>query len=245
MSCGIRGGCSYALRRRGSMNSCWRISLLQWEAGRLSQFVSQQEYSKLFETDGLGANFQGQWRTDDEVFATASVFGSQGPVEFGLDVNYRNASGLRTNNQSELLEINLQGKWQPNPDNIFYFLGRNGKSRRPAIICRLLTISTTSPFLDFEENQRPGLLLAGWNHRWKPGVHTLVIGWAFGGEAKLCENPQTEQLRVVRNGATALVTRISLMWSEAVRFNSFKSCSECGSVQSCALRLEAALTCAG
>ena len=168
--------------------------------GPLSQFVSQQEYSKLFETDGLGANFQGQYRSDDEVFATASVFGSHGPVEFGLDVNYRNAQGLRTNNQSELLEINLQGKWQPNPDNIFYFLGR-WQEQEAGDSLQTFDNSTTSPFLEFEENQRPGLLLAGWNHRWKPGVHSLFLGGRLGLKQTL-RDPQSEQSRVVRTGTS-------------------------------------------
>ena len=168
--------------------------------GPLSQFVSQQEYSKLFETDGIGANFQGQWRSDDEVFATASVFGTQGPFEFGLDVNYRNAAGLRVNNDSELLEINLQGKWQPNADNIFYFLGR-WQDQRAGDNLQTFDNSTTSPFLDFEEDQRPGLLLAGWNHRWRPGVHTLFLGGRLAVDQRVSD-VGTEQIRVLRDSAS-------------------------------------------
>ena len=167
--------------------------------GPLSQFVSQQEYSKLFETDGIGANFQTEWRSDDELFATASIFGSQGPFELGLDVNFRDAAGTRTNNETQFLEIDLQGKWQPNPDDIFYFL-LSWEEFKAGDNLQTFDNSATSPFLEFEENQRPGVLLAGYNHRWKPGVHTLLLGGRLGVEQTL-RNPESQVPRVRRDSS--------------------------------------------
>ena len=41
-----------------------------------------------------------------------------------------------------------------------------------------------SPGLRFEERQQPGLLLAGWNHRWGPGANTLFLQRPNGALAR-------------------------------------------------------------
>jgi hypothetical protein len=53
--------------------------------GPLSQFVSQQEYSKLLETDGPGGSLVTEWRDDGDLRTTASVFATQGNLSYGLD----------------------------------------------------------------------------------------------------------------------------------------------------------------
>ncbi|MGJ8726414.1 MAG: TonB-dependent receptor domain-containing protein [Roseibacillus sp.] len=165
--------------------------------GPLSQFVSQQEYSKMFHADGLGASVQGEWRSDEEMFTTASAFGSHRNFEFGIDVNYRQADGNRVNNQSDLLEIYAQAKWQATPDDIVYFLGK-WQEQSSGDNFQTFDNRPLEPLVDFDENQRPGLLMAGWNHRWKPGVHTLFLGGRLSAEQTLT-NPQSEQLKVVRS----------------------------------------------
>ena len=56
------------------------------------------------------------------------------------------------------------------------------------------------PGLDFGEDQQPGLLLAGWNHRWAPGSHTLFLGGYLSADQVL-RNPTSTQLLVERDSA--------------------------------------------
>ena len=155
--------------------------------GPLSQFVSQQEYSKLLEADGIGGSLTTEWRSTSEIRSTASVFGTQGNVSYGIDAYYRNDDGDRPNSDLDLQELYGQLKWQATPDDIFYFLGKWAaqKQRRP--FSRPTTTSRLSRDFDFEENQEPGLLLAGWNHRWAPGSNTLFLGGRLSAEQTISD----------------------------------------------------------
>lgn len=166
--------------------------------GQLSQFVSQQEFSKLLESDGLGGSLLSEVRSDGETRTVASVFGNAGDFSFGIDAVYRdNNGGDRFNNGDERKEVYAQLKWQPNPDDIFYFLGKwqdqdagdnfDTFDNRPA-----------EPYLNFSENQEPGLLLGGWNHRWAPGSNTLFLGGYLSADQVLT-NPRSTQLLVQRD----------------------------------------------
>lgn len=142
--------------------------------GPLSQFVSQQEYSKLLEADGLGASLVTNWRSTDEQRTSASVFGTHGNVSYGLDAYYRNDEGARKNSDIELKELYGQLKWQATPDDIVYFLGKWSDQKQGDLFETFNDLPLTEDFR-FEENQEPGLLLGGWNHRWRPGSNTLLL----------------------------------------------------------------------
>jgi tetratricopeptide (TPR) repeat protein len=168
--------------------------------GPLSQFVSQQEYSKLLESDGIGGSLISEIRSDGESRTAASVFGQSGNFSYGIDAYYRdNNGGDRFNNGGELSELYGQLKWQATPDDIFYFLGKwqdagtgdnfDTYDQRPL-----------EPYVDFSERQDPGLLLGGWNHRWAPGSHTLFLAGRLSAEQVL-RNPRSTQLLVERDAA--------------------------------------------
>lgn len=164
--------------------------------GPLSQFVSQQEYSKLLEADGLGGSLTTEWRSSSELRTSASLFGTHGNVSYGLDAYYRNDDGDRLNSDMEIQEIYGQLKWQASPDDIVYFLGKwatqkNGDN---------FSTYDNQPLeraARFEENQEPGLLLGGWNHRWTPGSNTLLLLGRLAASQDLT-NPLSSQLLVSR-----------------------------------------------
>lgn len=165
--------------------------------GPLSQFVSQQEYSKLLEADGIGGSLTSEWRSTSETRTSASIFGTHGSVSYGLDAYYRNDDGDRLNSDMELSELYAQLKWQASPDDTLYFLGKwaaqdNGDNfetydNRPL-----------APAMRFSEDQRPGLLLGAWNHRWAPGSHTLVLAGRLAASQELTD-PLSRQLLVQRD----------------------------------------------
>ncbi|MCX6879099.1 MAG: FecR domain-containing protein [Verrucomicrobia bacterium] len=165
--------------------------------GPLSQFVSQQEYSKLLEADGSGGSLTTEWRSTSELRSTASVFGTRGNISYGIDAYYRNDDGDRLNSGMELQEIYGQLKWQPSPDDIFYFLGK-WATQQAGDNFETYDNQPVSPGFDFKEDQQPGLLLAGWNHQWAPGSNTLFLGGRLSAEQTLSD-PFSNQLLVQRD----------------------------------------------
>lgn len=160
--------------------------------GPLSQFVSQQEYSKLLEADGIGGSTTTEWRSSSEIRSTASVFGTHGNVSYGVDAYYRNDDGDRFNSAQELQEIYGQFKWQATPDDLVYFLGK-WSTQNSGDTTETFDNRPLSPGLNFEENQEPGLLLGGWNHRWAPGSNTLLLVGRLGMTQYLTD-PSSSQL---------------------------------------------------
>lgn len=165
--------------------------------GPLSQFVSQQEYSKLLESDGIGGSIVTDWRSTSEVRTAASIFGTHGNVSYGIDAYYRNDDGDRPNSAIDLAEIYGQLKWQATPDDIVYFLGKWADQENGDLFETYDNLPL-SPGFDFEETQEPGLLLAGWNHRWAPGSHTLFLAGRLAATQRLTD-PAAEQLLVLRD----------------------------------------------
>jgi tetratricopeptide (TPR) repeat protein len=86
-------------------------------AGRLSQQVSQQEYSKLFEADGLGLASSSDLRTDGMTHQTASQFGTYGNTSYAVDLDYYHNNGIRTNNGLDNLNLDATIKQQITPQD--------------------------------------------------------------------------------------------------------------------------------
>ena len=169
--------------------------------GQLSQFVSQQEYSKLLQADGLGASFLNEWRSDSELRSTASVFGTYGKTSFGLDVDYWKADLDRPNSDDRRVEIYGQFKHEVSPNDIFYFLGK-WQDEESGDTFKTYDNRPLSPGLRVEETQAPGLVLAGWNHQWGPGANTLFLGGRLSAEQTLSD-PRADQL-LLRRDSTGL-----------------------------------------
>jgi hypothetical protein len=167
--------------------------------GRLSQFVSQQEYSKLLEVDGLGASFLNEWRTDSELRSTASAFGTYGKTSFGFDIYHRQNKGDRLNSDDKRLEIYGQFKHEVTVNDIFYFLTKFQRQESGDTSKTYDNQPLLSNFR-FEEKQSPGLLLAGWNHRWENGGNTLFLGSRLSAEQSLFD-PEANQLLMQRASA--------------------------------------------
>jgi len=167
--------------------------------GPLSQFVSQQEYSKLLEADRTGGSITTDFRSNGDLRTTASVFGTHGNVSYGIDYYDRTFGGGRTNSDMNLQEIYAQLKWQVTPDDICYFLGK-WAMQKAGDNFQTYNNQPLSPFMRFRETQEPGLLLAGWNHRWRPGSNTLFLGGRLSATQDLTD-PQSKQLLLQRDPA--------------------------------------------
>lgn len=167
--------------------------------GPLSQYVSQQEYSKLLEADGIGASLAGEYRGTGEWRSSASVFGTHGNWSWGVDYSLRDTHGTRINNEASLQELYAQVKWQATSDDTFYFLGKMSKQESGDTF-ETYNNTPLAPDVFFDEKQQPGLLLAGWNHRWGPGSHTLFLAGRLSATQRL-RDPRANQLLIERDSA--------------------------------------------
>ena len=149
--------------------------------GRLSQHVSQQEYSRLFEADGLHLANSTLARSDNKsVMELASQFGTFGKTSYSLDLDYDYQRGVRPNNDLSSIEWYSTIKQQITPQDTAlalikyedYHSGDNFQYYNPA---------NARPSFRFDEYQHP-IAVGAWHHEWSPGIHTLVLGGRLENE---------------------------------------------------------------
>jgi Tfp pilus assembly protein PilF len=182
----------YALRDPSLVNlryeTAWFSELLLANAlapagtRAISQNISQQEYTRMFEQDGLGFDNFSQYRSDGQFRQISSQYGTFGRTSYSLDLDYSHNEGYRPNNDLSRIEWFSQIKQQLSPEDTILLLTKyedldSGDNRQ------LYDKRLADPNLRFTEYQAPQLV--GVYHReWGPGVHTLVM-------ADRLENEQT------------------------------------------------------
>src|SRR5207249_2364014 len=151
--------------------------------GNLSQNISQQEYSKLFASDGLGIfssteySSHGDWRQD------GSQFGVVGDTSYSLDASYRTERGFRPNNDLEQLGLAARFKQQITvQDQLFFEVGYF--NYEAGDVTQYYDQGVASQTFRLKEEQTPSLL-AGYHREWAPGVHTLFLFTRIDDTAKI------------------------------------------------------------
>src|SRR6185436_2779116 len=66
-------------------------------AGTLSQTISQQEYSKLFERDGLGVSSSTEYLSRGAWLQSGAQYGTFGHSSYSFEALYRSDNGQRPN----------------------------------------------------------------------------------------------------------------------------------------------------
>ena len=165
--------------------------------GSLSQFVSQQEYSKLFEKDGVGVSSLFEYRSTGQVRENASVYGTAGNLGFAIDAGYHYDRGVRLNNSLSNTETTATFKLQLGLQDSLFFQTTFGNLSTGDVLQRYdqgevngVNVQVpdeaggfTSKFVPNRfaqsyhqrERQDPGMVLLGWHHEWSPGNHTLLL----------------------------------------------------------------------
>ncbi|MGZ5021204.1 MAG: TonB-dependent receptor domain-containing protein [Chthoniobacterales bacterium] len=142
--------------------------------GPLSQFVSEQEYSKLFEADRFGFSSTTSYFSSSEVRETASQFGTFGNFSYSLDTDFLYDDGRRPNNEITRSETYAQFKFQITPRDVI-FLQTKYQDVRQGDLLQRYNQDEFQPGVHFRELQQPAIILAGYHHEWAPGVHTLLL----------------------------------------------------------------------
>ena len=156
--------------------------------GPLSQNVSDQEYSKLFERDRLGGSVNATYLSTGEERVLGSQFGQLGNFSYAVDVDYLSDRGIRPNNHQDRTEIYSQGKYQLGLQDSL-FVQTKFEDNRFGDVFQYYDQQSAGLTSAFHVTEEP-LLFIGYHHEWAPGLHTLVLGTRL-------EAHQTESL----NGA--------------------------------------------
>src|SRR5207247_8921897 len=83
----------------------------------LSQHISQQEYSRLFEHDRIGLSTDSSYRSDGQYRELASQFGVIANSAWSLDLDYQHNNGVRPNNDLDRIESYTTIKQQITPQD--------------------------------------------------------------------------------------------------------------------------------
>ncbi len=151
------------------------------EAGSLSQTISQQEYSRLFEGNHLGLAGGAEYLSSGDWSQYGSQYGIVGNTSYALDDYYLLQRGQRPNNDLDQLTASAKIKQQITPeDSLFlqalYYRAESGDLaqyyNQYGTLPNVLAPSATQRV---KEVQEPNLFL-GYHHEWQPGVHTLLLG---------------------------------------------------------------------
>jgi Tfp pilus assembly protein PilF len=149
--------------------------------GPLSQYVSEQEYSKLFEADRFGISSTSTYFSTGEMRETASQFGMFRNVSYSLDTEFQYDNGRRPNNQITRSESYGQVKLQLTPQDTVFFQTKYQDVRQGDLL-QYYDQRDFAPGVHFRELQQPAILLAGYHHEWAPGIHTLLLAARLSDE---------------------------------------------------------------
>ncbi len=175
-------------------------------AGNLSQQVSQQEYSKLFERDGFGISSSTEYFSEGSWRMSAAQFGTFGDTSFAVEEYYESRDGTRPNNDLEFREYDIRLKHQITPsDTIFFQTTIANSSGGNLAQYHNQSDAVLAPFR-FEDRQEP-ILIAGYHHEWSPGSHTLLLASRLADDYSVT-NPLAPTFLVARPTLTSAISAV-------------------------------------
>jgi tetratricopeptide (TPR) repeat protein len=165
-------------------------------AGVLSPYITQQEYSKLFERDGLGLASGTEYRSNGDWLQSAAHHGTFGNTSYAVDASYSSFNGYRPNQDFEQLTLSARVKHQLTPsDSIFlqgiYYDAESGD------VNQYYNPSSAHRRLRVTETQEP-ILIAGYHHAWSERSHTLALAGHFDDTFEV-RDPEQQELALLRS----------------------------------------------
>jgi len=141
--------------------------------GALSSYVSQQEYSRLFQRDGFGVSAGTEYRSTGDWRQRAAQYGTFGNFDYALDAYYASLNGQRPNNDSEQLTLSAAVRFPLSPQDTV-FVQAVDTEFESGDLRQYYSQTSADPLLRVKESQEPNLF-AGYHRTWGPGSHTLLL----------------------------------------------------------------------
>lgn len=182
--------------------------------GPLSQYVSEQEYSKLFEADRFGISSTTTYFSTGEIRETASQFGIFGNVSYSLDTEFQYDNGRRPNNEITRSESYGQVKLQLTPQDTIFFQTKYQDVRQGDLL-QYYDQGNAAPGVHFRELQQPAILLAGYHRDWAPGLHTLVLVGRLADEIFFADRNTPAEIDASLAGGSVNVSRSLILIHDA------------------------------
>jgi Tfp pilus assembly protein PilF len=168
----------------------------------LSQNVSQQEYSRLFEGNHIGMYNSTEYSSRGDWVQNASQYGNAGNTGFAFDEYYRSENGWRPNNDVNDFNFTARFKQQLTPqDSVFFEVNYSDYSSGDVL--QYYNQNAASRTLRITETQVPNLF-AGYHREWSPGIHTLFLAGRLQDTFNL-NDPAAMAFVTTKNGAGQIV----------------------------------------
>lgn len=139
----------------------------------LSQTVSQQEYTRLFDRNYAGIASSTEYFSSGDWIQQGSQYGRFGNMDYSLDSYYRTENGQRKNNDLERTELAAKIRQQLTPQDTIYFEAQRTELASGDVV-QYYDQRSANQTLRIHELQEPNLFL-GYHHEWSPGNHTLAL----------------------------------------------------------------------
>ena len=165
------------------------------DAGLLSPAISQQEYSKLFQHDGLGVVSSTEYLSRGAWTEAGTQYGQFGNTSYSLDAYYRSDPGQRPNNDVEQRNLSLSLKHQWSAYDTVLLQVQQAEASGGDLSQRY-DPGVYAPNYRFTETQDPSVSM-GYHHAWGPGSDTLFLASYVPAELSLT-NPTQPTLLAFR-----------------------------------------------
>jgi tetratricopeptide (TPR) repeat protein len=142
-------------------------------AGALSQSVSQQEYSRLFERDRLGVVSHSAYASHGEFIQRLVQFGTLGNSSYSAEVSYHWDDGWRPNNDLTEWTAVVDLKHQLTDQDGLYLQVTYDQAKFGDVGQRY-SQSDFNRDLRIRERREP-FIIAGYHREWSPYSHTLFL----------------------------------------------------------------------
>jgi Tfp pilus assembly protein PilF len=142
-------------------------------SGTMSQPVSHQEYTRLFEQRGFGFSSGTEYSSQGDWSQSALHSGSLDRSAYAVESTYRNRNGMRPNNDFEQTAVEARVKQQISTQTSVYVQAGYSEGSG-GDLAPYYDGNAYNPGFRSRETQEP-LILAGLHHEWHPGSHTLIL----------------------------------------------------------------------
>ncbi len=142
-------------------------------AGAISQNISQQEYSRLFEADRPGVSSRTEYMSTGDWLEEASQFGTYKDFAYSLDAYYNSQHGNRPNDDITDSDFSAKVKVQATSrDTAFFQIERT--ETKGGDTSQYYDPTRADKALRSIDREEPNLLF-GYHREWSPSSHTIFL----------------------------------------------------------------------